>query len=76
MVKFEYRNPTHILFGEGQIAELKGLIAPGARVLLLYGGGSIKRNGIHNQVLAALNGCVVTEFGGIEGKILGLGDHR
>ena len=66
MVKFEYRNPTHILFGEGQIAALKALIAPGARVLLLYGGGSIKRNGVYDQVLATLDSCQVTEFGGIE----------
>lgn len=66
MVKFEYRNPTHILFGEGKMAALNSLIPTEARVLLLYGGGSIKRNGVYDQVLAALADHEVTEFGGIE----------
>jgi NADP-dependent alcohol dehydrogenase len=66
MVKFEFRNPTRIVFGEGQIAALQYLIPVGTRVLLLYGGGSIKRNGVYNQVLAALEGCKLAEFAGIE----------
>ncbi len=66
MVKFEFRNPTRIVFGEGQIAALQNLIPMGTRVLLLYGGGSIKRNGVYNQVLAALEGCKLAEFAGIE----------
>jgi len=65
-MRFELRNPTHIFFGEGQIAELARLVAPQTRVLLLYGGGSIKRNGVHDEVMCALEGSIVTEFGGIE----------
>ena len=66
MVSFELSNPTHIVFGEGQITVLRKLVAPGTRVLLLYGGGSIKRNGVYDQVIAALDRCEVMEFGGIE----------
>ena len=65
-MEFELKNPTHILFGEGKIAALSRLVAHGTKVLLLYGGGSIKRNGVYDQVLAALRECTITEFGGIE----------
>jgi NADP-dependent alcohol dehydrogenase len=66
MMKFELRNPTRILFGEGQIPALRQLVAPGTRVLLVYGGGSIKRNGVYDAVIAALDDATITEFGGIE----------
>lgn len=66
MMKFELKIPTRIVFGEGQIAALQRLVPAGTRVLLLYGGGSIKKNGVYDQVMAALGECVVTEFGGIE----------
>lgn len=66
MIRFELQNPTRIVFGEGQIARLADLVAPGTRVLLLYGGGSIRRNGIYEQVLTALHAAEITEFGGIE----------
>ncbi len=66
MTTFSLCNPTQILFGAGQLKELENLVAPGTRVLLLYGGGSIKRNGIYDQVLAGLKQCPVVEFGGIE----------
>jgi NADP-dependent alcohol dehydrogenase len=65
-MKFELKNPTHIVFGEGTIARLPQLIPAGTRVLLLYGGGSILRNGVHTQVVAALKGYELSEFGGIE----------
>jgi NADP-dependent alcohol dehydrogenase len=55
-----------LVFGEDGIASLARLVRPGTRVLLLYGGGSIKRNGVYDQVKAALNGCTIEEFGGIE----------
>ena len=64
--KFELQNPTHIVFGEGTIARLPQLIPPGTKVFLLYGGGSIMRNGVHAQVTAALEGYPLSEFGGIE----------
>ncbi|KMK64924.1 iron-containing alcohol dehydrogenase [Puniceibacterium sp. IMCC21224] len=65
-MKFDLCIPTDIRFGTGQIASLDTLIPPAARVLLLYGGGSIFKNGIHQQVRTALGDRAVTEFGGIE----------
>lgn len=66
MLNFSYQNPTRIVFGEGQIKELAQLIPVGSKVLLLYGGGSIKQNGVYAQVLAALEKFEVVEFSGIE----------
>jgi NADP-dependent alcohol dehydrogenase len=65
MLNFEFRNPTKILFGKGQIANLAKEIPSGAKLLMLYGGGSIKQNGIYDQVKSALQGFTVLEFGGI-----------
>jgi len=66
MQNFEYVNPDKILFGKGQIAKLPDEIPPEALILMTYGGGSIKRNGVYDQVTAALKGRRVLEFGGIE----------
>lgn len=66
MLNFTFQNPTRIVFGEGQIKELKQLVPAGARVLLTYGGGSIKHNGVYDQVKTALKDFTVFEFGGIE----------
>jgi NADP-dependent alcohol dehydrogenase len=63
---FSYHNPTHILFGRGQIAALAGCIDPQARVLLIYGGGSIRKNGVYDQVARALAGHSWWEFSGVE----------
>jgi NADP-dependent alcohol dehydrogenase len=65
MLNFEFKNPTKILFGKGQIANLSKEIPSNAKVLILYGGGSIKSNGIYEQVTAALSAYEVIEFGGI-----------
>jgi len=65
MLNFEYMNPTKIIFGKGQIAKLTKEIPQGAKVLLLYGGGSIKTNGIYDQVKLALKDFEVLEFSGI-----------
>ncbi|MFV8225638.1 iron-containing alcohol dehydrogenase [Christiangramia aquimixticola] len=65
MKNFEYKNPTKILFGKGQIESIKNEIPTGAKILLLYGGGSIKKNGIYEQVKTALSQHEVIEFGGI-----------
>ena len=62
MNNFDFYNPTQILFGQGQIAALSKLVPAGARVLMLYGGGSIKQNGVYEQVLRALQGHTVLEF--------------
>ena len=61
MDNFNYRNPTRIIFGKGQIAAIKEEIPADARVLITYGGGSIKKNGTLDQVLAALSKHTVLE---------------
>lgn len=66
MLNFDFYNPTRIVFGEGQIAKLRELVPQGARVLMLYGGGSIRANGVYDEVKAALAGHTVFEFSGIE----------
>ncbi|MDQ7990705.1 MAG: iron-containing alcohol dehydrogenase [Candidatus Dactylopiibacterium sp.] len=66
MQNFSYYNPTRILFGEGQIASIASHIPAHARVLVTYGGGSIRKNGVYDQVAAALAGLTWFEFGGIE----------
>lgn len=66
MFNFTYQNPTQIVFGEGQIKELSQLIPADSKVLLIYGGGSIKQNGVYAQVLQALHSFDFVEFSGIE----------
>ena len=66
MQNFDFHNPTRVVFGEGTISRLADLVPADARILLTYGGGSIKRNGVHDQVMAALQDHDVLEFGGIE----------
>ena len=66
MQNFTYCNPVKIVFGKGTIAKINELIKPDAKVLLTYGGGSIKKNGVYRQVIKALKGRNVTEFSGIE----------
>lgn len=66
MVQFQLCNPTDIRFGQGQIAALADLVPADACVLLLYGGGSIKTNGVYDQVVAALGRRRRVEFGGVE----------
>lgn len=66
MNNFVFRNPTHILFGKGRIADLKDQVPADAKVLILYGGGSAEKTGVLGQVRAALAGRTLVEFGGIE----------
>ncbi|CAN5773271.1 iron-containing alcohol dehydrogenase [soil metagenome] len=66
MLNFDFYNPTHILFGKNRIADLAKTVPPDARVLILYGGGSIKNNGVLDEVRQALSTHVVQEFSGIE----------
>ena len=66
MDNFSYKNTTQIHFGKGQISKIKDEIPSDARVLITYGGGSIKKNGVLDQVQTALNGVTYFEFGGIE----------
>ncbi len=66
MTNFTYHNPVKLVFGKGMIAELGGLIPSDAKVMVVYGGGSIRKNGVYDQVRRALSKHAVTEFGGIE----------
>ena len=66
MRNFELYVPTKIVFGQGEIRKLSALVPKDRKILMLYGGGSIKKNGIYDQVMEALAGFEVTEFGGIE----------
>jgi len=65
MNNFEYKNPTKIIFGKNTIENLTTEIPVDAKVLMLYGGGSIKKNGIYDQVKKALATVDFKEFGGI-----------
>jgi len=66
MYSFEYRNPVKIIFGKDTIAKIADEIPKTAKVLITYGGGSIKKNGVYDQVQQALKGYETYEFGGIE----------
>jgi NADP-dependent alcohol dehydrogenase len=66
MLNFSFQNTTQILFGEGQIATLSKHIPSDAKILVTYGGGSIKSNGVYDQVSEALSSYTWFEFSGIE----------
>ncbi|MCF6765593.1 iron-containing alcohol dehydrogenase [Thiotrichales bacterium 19S3-7] len=66
MKNFTFYNPTRIYFGEGQIANLTTAIDSSKKVLILYGGGSIKKNGVYDQVVNTLSNHKTVEFSGIE----------
>lgn len=66
MLNFELYNPTRLLYGKGQIGEIANLIDKKSKVLIVYGGGSIKKNGVYDQVIKALEGYEVVEFSGVE----------
>ncbi|MGC6588220.1 iron-containing alcohol dehydrogenase [Paenibacillus sp. Dod16] len=69
MRPFVFHNPTQLIFGKGKLSALSGEVAKyGRNVLLVYGGGSIKRSGLYDQVIALLKeaNAVVTELAGVE----------
>ena len=66
MNNFELYNPVNYIFGKDQIQKLSELIPSNAKILLAYGGGSIFKNGVHNQVTNALKNYQIVEFAGIE----------
>ncbi|WNN46632.1 MULTISPECIES: alcohol dehydrogenase [Winslowiella] len=66
MNNFTLHTPTRILFGQGQIAHLSKEIPVGSKVLITFGGGSVKKTGVMDQVYSALKDFDVQEFGGIE----------
>ena len=65
-MNFTYNNPTLIHFGQGQISSIKNAIPTDQKVLVIYGGGSIKKNGVYDQVKAALTDHSWLEFSGVE----------
>jgi NADP-dependent alcohol dehydrogenase len=66
MNNFNLHIPTQLYFGKDQHKELSRLIPANSKILLLYGGGSIKHNGIYEQVIGELSSFDIIEFGGIE----------
>ena len=66
MLNFELYNPVNYVFGKGQIEKLNELVPKDVKILLAYGGGSIFKNGVYDQVKSALAGFEIIEFGGIE----------
>jgi NADP-dependent alcohol dehydrogenase len=66
MLNFDFYNPTRIAFGKGKVAEIDKLVPANARVLIIYGGASAKKNGTLDEVQAALGKRVVESFGGVE----------
>ena len=65
MRNFELINPVKIHFGKDTIAKLTQELPPNSNIMLLYGGGSIKKNGVYEQVTEALKNFNYIEFGGI-----------
>ena len=66
MNNFSFQNPTRLIFGDGMIASLSKEIPAGKKIMVTFGGGSVKKNGVYDQVIKALEGRIVTEFWGIE----------
>ena len=66
MLNFELYNPVNYVFGKGQIEKLTELVPSNTKILIAYGGGSIFKNGVYDQVKAALPNHDIIEFGGIE----------
>jgi len=65
-LKFTYQNPTVIQFGVGKIKSLVRFLDKDTKILMVYGGGSIKTNGVYDQVKTALEGYTLFEFNGVE----------
>ena len=62
MNNFSFQNPTRLIFGDGMIASLSKEIPAGKKIMVTFGGGSVKKNGVYDQVIKALEGRIVTEF--------------
>ncbi|GAB2709709.1 iron-containing alcohol dehydrogenase [Aliiglaciecola aliphaticivorans] len=65
MQNFIYHNSTKVVFGKDSISKLSSLL-PNAKIMLIYGGGSIKHNGVYQQLIEQLEGHDWCEFSGIE----------
>ena len=75
MNNFTFCVPTRIHFGKGQISHLSELAESGSNVLLVYGGGSIKCNGVYDEIIAVENDDAFAtgkEIGKQEGVLVGI----
>lgn len=66
MKNFTFQNTTKIIFGKGTIANLAKELPIDKKIMLTFGGGSVKKNGVYDQVINALKGYTYVEFWGIE----------
>ncbi len=66
MKNFTFQNTTKLIFGKGTIEKLAKEIPSNARLMVTFGGGSVKKNGVYEQVTRALAGREFVEFWGIE----------
>lgn len=66
MYNFEFQNPTKLIFGKESISKLAQQFAKPTKIMLTFGGGSVKKNNVYNQVIEALKEHDVVEFWGIE----------
>lgn len=66
MRNFNYYNPVKIIFGKGRLEEIGEYIPKSSKIMITYGGGSIKNNGIYESLMNKLSGFSIIEFGGIE----------
>ena len=66
MNNFEFFNPVKVIFGKDQLAKLAVQIPANKKVLMIYGGGSIFKNGVHTAIKDVLKNFEIMEFSGIE----------
>lgn len=66
MSNFEFFNPTQLIFGKGSIAMLEKRLPRDKKIMITFGGGSVKNNGVYDQVMKAIKGFDFVEFWGIE----------
>ena len=66
MDNFVFQNPTKLIFGKGMISSLSKEIPLDKKIMVTFGGGSVKRNGVYDAVKSALANHDYIEFWGIE----------
>jgi len=66
MDNFIFQNPVKVIFGRGQAAQISSEIPKNSKLMITCGGGSIRKNGVYDQVISALKGFDHIEFWGIE----------
>lgn len=66
MNNFSFQNPTKLIFGKNTISQISNEIPSGSKVMVTFGGGSVRKNGVYDQVKQALEKYDTVEFWGIE----------